>query len=442
MSTKNKKDWEAAIRHLVVNVWDKRYIVIGFDIDAICSGLFLQHLYPQAQIIAAYDTNAVFQLMNMEKEEFRRALITALWVDQDVLNNLLCIGQHATTSECTQPIPDKNSNSFNPNEFFDQPFSMSFEKNIPRMPKGYPPEGLPRSKCPYSTFILLLHAFDEKWTRNEMFDALIRHCDSVASNIRNYGSNCEAWQRLLFEGTNSQINQIMLETFDVYKPPRLQTECVCIFHANADESLRKKRKVFDQQIELMQSIKDIAGRFHDTFSRVNNKTDATNDFQARDDAMVQFTTKKRTWEQMIQASNNNNPLPLPQHDDAELTRKMLPTVCGGGYQGVKLRKFAADQTEFLATFNELYSEIAQGAFQFATPQIFNTLKYFLINTAQLADIFFEKRPNRQETTWVRIRGQSKSWSLYEFIVEKNIFSYAILSRSCLRYTVKRGTGIF
>ena len=468
-----KDEWVQKLRNTIINVWDKRTIVIGLDIDSIASAVFLQTLYPGARVVALYDTENI--IVVQDNVSFADDVLGALWLDQDVLLNLLSIGQHLITADCDQgPLEGRNQHSFNPNELFEQCFLHSFRQNVIMgtiTDDTDCADSANRAKFPYSTLMLLLHAFNDQWRRNDFVDAVLRHADSVGSNVNKYSTNCEAWRRLLFDTRQSQINLFLQETKRIYNSSYAGVPCACRYcESNRNNVIKKQciceycaqqcsaraavRNVLQSHLSLMADLEQKMPHYFDSLSRASVDI-ATNSGGV---------TKASKSEQIMQQLQR-----LRRREDGggaclEPPNKRMRFSCTeqtvdqwlalfSGYQGLMLKHSATntkmcdqfDSKLFLSDLNAFYAYIAENCAFAAPDRQQRPLQHF--------DCFVSHRVNRPDKTKIqrgydevakRIRTMvyDKYHCQYrpfdDFIREKNIFSYAIIEADKLRYTAQGG----
>lgn len=419
------------MRNTVENVWDHRSIVMGLDVDSFGSATFLLKLYPEARIIALYETEYVVQLIAAPADEFARLLKSALWVDQDVLQNVLCVGQHLITGDCKDRLPERNVDSFNPNEFFSQQFAHSFRTDNTMLAIRDDAtdcfQSVMRAKCPYSTLMLLLHAFDARWSRNAFVDTLVRHADSVASNILNYKINCEAWRRVLFAPADSQINRLVLETQRIY---RNGGECLCAACAAANETAAQKQKALHAHLELMVELERSMPHYFDVRSRKRDRDqcESSKAHQIRKLLLLRNDNANR---------NNDNGTGKSGVCTHEPISDWL-SVLTGGYQGLKLgleKKFGPEfcKEDFLGDLNAVCQTVAVLAFGVAVPR-FETFIHHSVNKARTTRICVI-----DGATSVFVGANATYLPLHQFIKQAQLFSYAILDGTTIRYTCTGGT---
>ena len=420
--------WVQHVKNLIENEWDQKYIVIGIDCDSMLCASILKLRYPNAKIIGLYETEYLVQVQPGTKAEFKDQFKKALWLDQDILYGFLCIGQHMVTGDCLENIPKRNQKSFNPNEFYKQEYQHSFrtEFNMSLLKESTDCEkSCIKAKCPFSTAMLLLHIYDDLWTRNPMLDTLIMHADSFGYNLTIYPTNCEAWRRLLFN-SGSQINDIICEMQKVYnhrwRPICSEdhnccemNNCYCEECAKICLARKKQRILLERHFRFMETLQNLMPNYFDKESRKNNK--GNNDEIIKNEAV----TKKR-----------------PHWCTGEYVHDLSKKL--GGYQGLKLRfqsdsKLSAnfDKMQFLGELNDFYSFIFEILTGFNVPKEFLNFNQYLVSPPYVAKI--EMRDGK---TFVNYKPLNICLPLHEFILRQEIFSYAILSKDCIRITTVNG----
>ena len=419
--------WINHVKQLIEKEWDQKYIMMGLDCDSMLCACILRICFPTSQIVGLYDTEYVVQLQNVTKPEFKQQIKRALWVDQDVLCNFLCIGQHLTTGDCIQNISSRNENSFNPNEFFKQQYIDSFRTDSTTDSLTEQTDcrkSSVKSKCPFSTAMLLLHVFDDQWKRNKELDTILMHADSIGYNLLVYSKNCEAWRRLLFETEKSQINDLLCEMQKVYdrnwRPLCTQdhdckkmNDCYCQECSNLCSIRAEQRNKIQRHFQLMCSLRDLMPDYFDADSRK--------------------TLQKKT---TVAIPAVKHPRECLRESICDL-KDML-----GGFQGLKLRY--KDERKFGPKFAKKQFLIELNAFYKFVFQLFAHEKNYLV------DEFFEIKEyliNKSSTegfgihngkTSVFLKGENQWMPLNEFVIKKDLFSYAILNKNTIRYTFLGG----
>jgi len=448
MSEKPTSAWVAALRNTIENVWDHELIVIGLDIDSFASACILQKRYPTARVIGLYETEYIVQLVQCSQAEFQAMLRRALWVDQDVLGNFLCIGQHLTTGDCKEPIPGRNVNSFNPNVFFNQPYAYACRQNTEMQAITDATDLMAanmRSKYPYSTLVMLLHVYDTYWERNDNLDALIRHADSAAANMYQYSINCDVWRRLMFNDA-SQVSKLLLTTHSIYshqwKPAcdknctgcriHMKRDCVCAHCSIGCASRLATRKAFQLHVECMVNLEKSMPRYFDCLSRkVDKKKKVVGSGEMRKILDSNVADDTETVEQEAKRARTSGTC---KHQYVSMWIDLF-----GGYQGLKLGKCQGklrpnfDTDKFLVALQAGYAFVAT-AFGIANPQVFATAFPHFVQCACTTTIFSSRNQAGHVVTKVASCDGSEK-PLNEFITQDKIFSYAILSRAYIRYTI-------
>ena len=309
--TPARGDWSQALRRLVDGVWNHRHIVIGLDLDSVASACFVQRLYPEARVIALYDTE---HLIMVDSSASLIDIESALWLDQDVLGGFLCLGQHLVTADCSAPLWNRNAASFNPNEFFGQRFEHSFRRNG-AMPDCFGSgkasaatvsdlyKSQNKAKFPFSTLCMLLHVYDDKWSRNNYVDAVVRHADSVAATLHDFPRNSATWMALMFteqsdnhdsaaakpytSSPQSQLSQILGETQHLFRPGwsamgcecnhcralddatnSARSTCLCVECQTLCERRRSDGAAFVSHVQLMVRLERLMPHHFDSMSRM------------------------------------------------------------------------------------------------------------------------------------------------------------------------------
>jgi len=419
-------------------VWDHRNIVIGLDIDSIASALFLQSLYPEARIVALYDTEHIIVLQ--ENVCFATDVLGALWLDQDILHGVLSVGQHLITGDCDLALFGRNAHSFNPNEYFQQKYAHSFRRNDLMANVDADTDctnSVMRAKYPYSTLMLLLHTYDRRWSRNAFMDAVLRHADSVGSNIRYYARNCEAWRRLLFAAPTrqqsttgaSQIDSFLRETQQIYNA-HTGHHCLCE-HCNSEKpENHKRRRALQNHLRLMLDLHELMPNSFDSLSRksidiAGNGVCQQNQARVVIDKLAEPPLKRAK----VGCTN-------------ELANSWLNLF--RGYQGLKLSAYQQenkmdclfDKEEFLCDLNAFCRTVGTRALNMPQSSV-PTFAHFRAHTINRS----EKRHIKYDRSSRRTVVCDKSGLLIplnDFLKSRNVFSYAIIEEHKIRYTAVGG----
>jgi hypothetical protein len=112
-------EWQAALRATLA-FWDGQWVVLSPDVDGVLSMALLQAIMHRERgvkpgLLATYDGGTLVMLASIEAQASSRLLASALWLDLDVCNGCLCIGQHVVQRSEADEIPGRHGNSFNPN---------------------------------------------------------------------------------------------------------------------------------------------------------------------------------------------------------------------------------------------------------------------------------------------------------------------------------------
>lgn len=418
MENKERLPWASKVLHTIENIWDHRHIVIGLDVDSFACAALMQTIYPEARVVALYDAAQIIVLSsNITRQEIK----SALWLDQDVLENVLCVGQHLITGDCVNDLSNRNVDSFNPNHYFEQRLEDSFRRC--RYDFDF-------AKYPFSTLAMLLYVFDGRWTRNECIDAVIRHADSTGYNVRCYRKNCLNWADRMFPSP-STIANVFCETFALYSD-RVETQCVCescrrnpSCHCQACVELCREKKrrhgALQAHLALMLQMESLAPTHFDSMSRSNADYASSN--------AAKLKSKSDAMRQLLLAANFSSAHDEPLSKKAKQTcNRAFPASSWlqhfRGYQGLHLRRDAHDTEQFCKELTQVFALIARGAFSIADPQRFSYARCEVIARAQRHPI----GPDAAGNTVVR------GTSLEEFLQKQNVFSYAIIERNKLRIT--------
>ena len=165
---------------------DKKYLVIGDDLDSYLSAsLFIKH-NPNTKIIGFYEE---YNKLYLHKN-FNGVLDKTLWIDLDIYNsNCISLGHHILRHSKNDTLHGLD-NSFNLNEdrgvFFE-----SFNR-----------------KCPISTIQFLFDLYEESYKYHSIKEHLIWLADSVYINAQKYRDNVQEWMLNYFN------NPYLLHTFN------------------------------------------------------------------------------------------------------------------------------------------------------------------------------------------------------------------------------------
>ena len=421
--------WIDHLKNLFENQWNQKYIVMGLDCDSMLCACIIKLRYPNAQIVGIYETEYMVQLQNGTKAEFREQFKKALWLDQDILSGFLCIGQHLITGDCLENIPLRNKNSFNPNEFFQQEYKDSFRTDSTTSKIDDATDcrrSSAKSKCPFSTAMLLLHFFDNFWKRNKYLDTFIMHGDSIGYNLLVYSTNCEAWRRLLFS-SGSQINDLVCEMQKVYNKNwipnciienhdcKKMNNCYCKDCSKKCQIRNDQRVVILRHFDLMANLQNIMQNYFDAESR------KTSDMNGKNTKTEQKTNFKHL-------------LGCEGEFMSNLKEKL------GGSQGLKLKcrdepKFGRnfDKTQFVLELNSFYNH----TWLLLTGETHGN------EFAQIQEYFVSKSETEgfglnNGKTCVYLKSSNEWIPLHQFIIDRDIFSYAILNQKTIRFTQTGG----
>lgn len=440
--------WTDHLQNLIYNVWDRKYVVVGLDCDSLGCAAIIKRVFPEAEIVALYDTEYICQLQAGPVKDFKKKYESALWLDQDVSNCFLCIGQHLITGDCTEPIPERNPHSFNPNVFFNQKFRDSFRTNSSMRPLDSASDCLQsftKAKCPFSTTILLLHFFDEFWTRNAKLDAFLMHADSVGYNFINYEINCEAWRRLLFD-SGSQINDLLVEMQSVYSKfwrPKCGSQCfcekandcICETCSQMCESRKSQRQRIINHLQLMKSLKQTMPNYFDALSRkTKDMQNVANPDDKKFDFVCGFLVQKE--EEETQEKKSRICYRQFVHEIQEYF---------GGFQGLKLK--GDGQEKLGPNFDQklLLSDL-NAFFQFVF-SLFNDKEIKCQEFSTFIAHYVCKSPKTTIVTrwstarndWeTRVFYKINELSLHDFLRVAGVFSFVILNAKTIRYTPTAG----
>jgi hypothetical protein len=407
--------------------WDRRYIVMGPDVDAMGSANCLQKIFPDAKVIGLYDLSRIWQLVKCSKKKFFEMMLDALWVDHDVLWNIRCIGQHQINGE-KGPIPGRHPESFNPNVTFDQEYHNSFVPNK-EMQEGQ------RAKCPFATLIFLLHVFDDKWQRNEFIDALVRHADSTGQNMAKYRKNCQKWLSTLFEGTGTQVEALLKESLEIYKDLDLFTTKrigVCKECAALATDRHKIREALLAEIRLKLRCLELGGEKY--FSVASHDGNSAKGKQAELEGYLKrdSVTSPSSVADITDGTEPAAKRSRVEHHCNELLGDWLNAL--GGFQGLKMPKEFEEQDsrELLRSINALYTEIGTKAFNNTNVQQFDYIEGHNICRSQTGDICISKKTGK---TIVCAKNGSEFMPLNDFLVRMNVFSHANINKQTFSYTL-------
>ncbi len=404
-------DFLPSIRHVVENVWDHQYVVCGQDCDSLACYILLKLKYPHCQLIGLYDCEYVVQLIPDNEESFQKKLYSALWVDQDVLNGILCVGNHLCTTLCTVPVKLRNPQSFNPNDFF----------GVKRQ----------QDKFPYSTAFMLFAAFENLWERSAEIDTLLMHADSAGENMCNYSINCNDWKNRVFP-VGSKIHTLIEEmqkvyvknwshTCDSYCPTKKQTVSACICNHCSDLCLVRKeqRKQLRHHLEFMVSLSNIMPHCFDPTSRKDADINGTDQ---------QKTPKIDSIGTLLSENKRTNTC---KDKKAQEYIELL-----GGFQGLKFAvrdkgKFQPpfDYEDYLSEFNQFYAYLYRIIARVETSHQFTFFKKHYVAPAKAVNFDGAKLFRNDAGDYVNFD---------QLIDDLQLFSYVFLNAKMVRHTRNGG----
>lgn len=172
----------------------------------------------------------------------------SVWIDHDIRNpKIVSVGCHAVYPEI-----DVNPLSFNPHRFYNQHPDKCF--------KGKSGNG--RDKFPFSTSVLLAHAFG--WLpEDDKSIMFLSHADSGYKVYNDYFNNVRAWSDVFFDDNLKKIKNTnpepMYESLKLagYKGESYQKSSVNISNeTNYINNIRKMSKFINDHIK-MPEIRDI-----------------------------------------------------------------------------------------------------------------------------------------------------------------------------------------
>lgn len=182
-----KEDWRAKLARLFAD-WNGRHIITSPDIDGVLCALLVLQRFPEARLLGFYDTRQIVLLRCATRGSMWKEARDALWLDEDVMGNVRCIGQHLLQKEHDDRLPERHALSFNPNIHFGQIYSDSF--HCGREPGK-------RDKYPFGTVHFLMDYFGVD-DPAQFASPIVAHADGSFLTAVKYRDNCRLWAEQMF----------------------------------------------------------------------------------------------------------------------------------------------------------------------------------------------------------------------------------------------------
>lgn len=182
-----KEGWREKLARLFAD-WNGRHIITSPDIDGILCALLVLQRFPAAKLLGFYDTRQIVLLRCATRGRMWQEAREALWLDEDVMGNVRCIGQHLLQKQADDRLPERHALSFNPNLYFGQTYYDSF--HCGREPGK-------RDKYPFGTIHLLLDYFGVD-DPAQFASPIVAHADGSFLTAVKYRDNCRLWAEQMF----------------------------------------------------------------------------------------------------------------------------------------------------------------------------------------------------------------------------------------------------
>lgn len=255
--TTQKEHWKDALKR-TFDAWNGKHVITSPDVDGLLCARLVLDRYPKAQLIGVYDTK---RLVMFGAQTTWKDAREALWVDLDVLCNVLCIGQHLIQKEPSDQLPTRHPFSFNPNVHYEQPYWDSFKAG----------QAGTRDKYPFGTVHFLMDYFGITDAATYAWP-LIAHADGAWINAVKYADNCNRWSNEMF--TDSVLERLL--NYTEY-PEHLETHTctveqlqrligTCMGHSRTNCTADEQRLLSSKWLALKgnQSI-ECRGEDHETW---------------------------------------------------------------------------------------------------------------------------------------------------------------------------------
>ena len=190
-------DWKEAVLG-VVDDWDGRHVITSPDVDGLLSFLAVRHAFPNVILGGVYTTSHLLGFDGLTRDEAREAL----WLDHDISQpGIRCMGQHLVNLNPEDLLPRRHPVSFNPNVFYKQAFTNSFQGR----------SGRTRDKYPFATCHFLFSALGiPEPERGTTAYHLLAHADGTWGTCQDYKVNTRIWYDEMFDESDRVLTDLVL----------------------------------------------------------------------------------------------------------------------------------------------------------------------------------------------------------------------------------------
>ena len=190
-------DWKEAVLG-VVDDWDGRHVITSPDVDGLLSFLAVRHAFPDVILGGVYTTSHLLGFDGLTRDEAREAL----WLDHDISQpGIRCMGQHLVNLNPEDLLPRRHPVSFNPNVFYKQAFTNSFQGR----------SGRTRDKYPFATCHFLFSALGvPEPERGTTAYHLLAHADGTWGTCQDYKVNTRIWYDEMFDESDLVLTDLVL----------------------------------------------------------------------------------------------------------------------------------------------------------------------------------------------------------------------------------------